>query len=112
MKFLLLALIAPLVFKNIVGQSSNYCYGDLCPNGVSHIACKGQTDLAGICGARAIEIIMDSSSQTLITDLHNELRNRVALGNQNYTKKSSYPQASRMTTMVLENINLAWPEFA
>lgn len=109
MKFLLIVIFTPLIFSSTLDQfrrSSYYCYGNLCPAGFPHIACKGLTHLSGFCGARAIEVIMDSSTRTLITDLHNELRNRVALGNQNHTKNSSYPpypQAARMTTMLWDD---------
>ncbi|XP_062553121.1 antigen 5 like allergen Cul n 1-like isoform X2 [Armigeres subalbatus] len=94
------AIVISLFFTSILSQSANYCDRSLCPFRVLHIGCHGLTDLASACGARAIEVFMDISKKALITDHHNRLRNRVALGNQNFTKTSSYPQAARMTTMV------------
>ncbi|XP_055550225.1 antigen 5 like allergen Cul n 1-like isoform X2 [Wyeomyia smithii] len=80
-------------------QDINYCSPQLCPNGITHVACNGSSLLASSCGAGSEEIIMDEAKIKLIVRLHNELRSKVATGKQIYAPGKTYPQASRMATL-------------
>lgn len=80
-------------------QQTNYCDPKLCPSGEPHIACNGLNKLSTTCGPGAQEVNL-APFQDLILDLHNQLRNRVALGLQNYTRYAFFPQAVRMPTLV------------
>ncbi|XP_058823371.1 venom allergen 3 homolog [Topomyia yanbarensis] len=97
MQFLVAVVILALVKSS---QQVDYCSASLCPDGGPHIACKGLTALATSCGAGAQEVVLDSSKQALILDLHNQLRTKTGTGKQNYTATKFYPQAARMATMV------------
>ncbi|XP_053691269.1 venom allergen 3 homolog [Sabethes cyaneus] len=81
-------------------QQTDYCSPTLCAAGLTHIACNGLTTLASTCGAGANEVTLDSSLKTLILELHNQIRSKIATGNQNYTSNGYYPQASRMATVI------------
>ncbi|XP_055549625.1 venom allergen 3 homolog [Wyeomyia smithii] len=84
-------------------QQTNYCDPSLCLAGTTHIACNSSNTLSATCGAGATEVLLDSSLQALILDLHNEMRSTIATGNQNYSSSSFYPQANRMATVVWSN---------
>ncbi|XP_062542523.1 uncharacterized protein LOC134210495 [Armigeres subalbatus] len=98
--FLSTVCILPIVIASGWGQTTNYCDRALCPSGGPHIACNGLGSPSPACGAGSFEIKLDSSKQALIVNRHNQLRNRVAMGNQNYTDDSFYPPAARMATLV------------
>ncbi|KAL9693544.1 hypothetical protein quinque_012829 [Culex quinquefasciatus] len=85
-------------FFSLSSQQTNYCDPKLCPSGEPHIACNGLNKLSTTCGPGAQEVNL-APFQDLILDLHNQLRNRVALGLQNYTRYAFFPQAVRMPTL-------------
>ncbi|XP_055610288.1 antigen 5 like allergen Cul n 1-like [Uranotaenia lowii] len=76
-------------------QATDYCEPSLCRKGSSHVACNANP---GYGKPDAYTIPFDSDKQAMIVQLHNEMRNKIALGKQNYTK-GFYPTAARMTTM-------------
>ncbi|XP_053691046.1 antigen 5 like allergen Cul n 1-like [Sabethes cyaneus] len=95
----LLTAVLLLAIVGLSSQAINYCNSQLCPKGISHVACNGLSTLAPSCGAGSEEIIMDEAKINLIVSLHNELRNKVATGKQTYARDKLYPQASRMATL-------------
>ncbi|XP_055602434.1 antigen 5 like allergen Cul n 1-like [Uranotaenia lowii] len=78
---------------------SDYCQKSLCSENERHVACNGPTKMAPACGSNAKEILMDDGKKSLILDLHNKLRSKIASGKQNYTRSKFYPQAARMATL-------------
>ncbi|XP_065078871.1 antigen 5 like allergen Cul n 1-like [Ochlerotatus camptorhynchus] len=108
MKFLFIvttstATIFSLASIGALGQTTNFCDPALCPSGGPHIACNGLSGPSASCGAGSFEVTMDSTKQALITNQHNHLRSRVALGNQNYVTNAFYPPAARMATLEWDN---------
>ncbi|EAT46094.1 AAEL002682-PA [Aedes aegypti] len=100
MKFLSIVSILSILISSAWCQTANYCDPSLCPSNGPHIACNGLNSPSPSCGTGAFEIKLDSQKQALITNLHNHLRNRVAMGHQNYTMNLFYPPAARMATLV------------
>ncbi|XP_058452432.1 venom allergen 3 homolog [Malaya genurostris] len=96
MKFFVAVVLLALVKSSL---QVDYCKSSLCPAGVTHIACNGLTTLSSSCGTGAQEVVLDSTKQALILDLHNQLRSKIATGKQNYST-TFYPEAARMGTMV------------
>lgn len=56
------------------------------------------------CGPDFKEVEMTDALRQYILDLHNELRNNVAAGNE--TRGGRQPQAKKMMTMVNKNKNI------
>ncbi|XP_062553204.1 antigen 5 like allergen Cul n 1-like [Armigeres subalbatus] len=81
------------------GQTTNYCDTSLCPNGGPHIACNGLTTLSSTCGAGSFEVTMNSTNQQLIVGLHNQLRSKVASGQQVNRTGTYFKQAAKMATL-------------
>ncbi|KAL1378920.1 hypothetical protein pipiens_015272 [Culex pipiens pipiens] len=83
-------------------QQTDYCDPDLCAgeNG-PHIMCDGQdtTSMSDDCGSGAVERPLGAEHRALIVDMHNRIRSKVAMGQQNYTRSKYLPQAVRMATM-------------
>lgn len=98
MKLLLLAL-ALVTFGTGGHAQTNYCDPALCGSNGPHIACNGLTTLAAGCGPGAIDKPLDATQQALVLDLHNRLRSKVAMGQQNYSASAFYPSAVRMATL-------------
>ncbi|XP_053692719.1 venom allergen 5-like [Sabethes cyaneus] len=96
----LLVAVTILALAKFSQQQTDFCSSSLCPAGTKHIACNGLTGLSPSCGAGAVEVTMDSTLKALILDSHNKLRSKIAMGHQNYTSNSFYPQAKRMATTV------------
>ncbi|XP_055610139.1 antigen 5 like allergen Cul n 1-like isoform X2 [Uranotaenia lowii] len=76
-------------------QPSDYCDPALCRFGSTHVACNAKLEFANPTG---ITIPLDQARQTRIVRMHNELRNKIASGKQDYSG-GFYPSAARMTTM-------------
>ncbi|XP_055604859.1 antigen 5 like allergen Cul n 1-like [Uranotaenia lowii] len=76
-------------------QDPNFCDPALCADGETHVACKANPGFGKPSGKT---IPLDSAKQLLIVKTHNELRNKIATGKQNYTG-GFYPEAARMTTI-------------
>ncbi|XP_021703967.1 venom allergen 5 [Aedes aegypti] len=82
------------------GQTANYCDSSLCPPKTTHIACNGlKTIDTQVCGAGAFEVAMNSTNQELILHVHNQLRSKVATGQQANRAAAKFNQASRMGTL-------------
>ncbi|XP_065095031.1 antigen 5 like allergen Cul n 1-like [Ochlerotatus camptorhynchus] len=81
------------------GQTTNYCTAGLCSAGKTHIACNGLTTLSSTCGAGASEATLDSTKKNLIVNVHNQLRNTVALGKQANGAGQYFNQAAKMATL-------------
>ncbi|XP_058449993.1 antigen 5 like allergen Cul n 1-like [Malaya genurostris] len=96
MKFIVAVVLLALTKSS---QQVDYCSSSLCKTGTTHIACNGLTTLSSTCGTGAQEVVLNSTKQELILDLHNQLRSKIATGKQNYST-TFYPQAARMGTMV------------
>lgn len=82
------------------GQTTNYCTAGLCSAGKTHIACNGLTTLSSTCGAGASEATLDCTKKNLIVNVHNQLRNTVALGKQANGAGQYFNQAAKMATLV------------
>lgn len=92
--------ILSIVSSCVLCQTTNYCDPALCPSSGPHIACNGLSSPGPACGSGAFEIKLGSQRQALITNLHNRLRSRIAMGHQNYSMNEFYPPAARMATLV------------
>ncbi|KXJ77771.1 hypothetical protein RP20_CCG006653 [Aedes albopictus] len=92
--------ILSIVSSCVLCQATNYCDPALCPSSGPHIACNGLSSPGPACGSGAVEIKLDSQRQALITNMHNRLRSRIAMGHQNYSMNEFYPPAARMATLV------------
>lgn len=95
----LLTIVTILATVGLSTQQTNYCSPSLCPNGGPHIACNGLTRMSPSCGSGSQEFALSAADKAQIVDLHNKLRNTIALGKQSYTSNAFYPQAVRMATL-------------
>lgn len=100
-RFALVFLVATLGTPpaTVHGQTTNYCDPALCKSKGPHIACNGLATLSADCGPTGLEKPLTAAQQALILDLHNRLRSKVAMGQQNYTSSAFYPSAARMATL-------------
>ncbi|XP_055610559.1 venom allergen 3-like [Uranotaenia lowii] len=76
-------------------QATDYCDALLCRPGRPHVACNADPGFGNPTGQ---SITLDSAKQSLIVKLHNEMRNKIATGKQDYAD-GFYPTAARMTTI-------------
>ncbi|XP_055607820.1 antigen 5 like allergen Cul n 1-like [Uranotaenia lowii] len=76
-------------------EATNYCEPSLCDDDETHVACDAGSELEK---SSCKVIPVESAEQSLIVKLHNEFRNKVATGKQEYPG-GFYPEAARMTTM-------------
>ncbi|XP_055601755.1 antigen 5 like allergen Cul n 1-like [Uranotaenia lowii] len=76
-------------------EASIYCDPALCGEGETHVACKANPGFGKPSGKT---IALDSAKRSLIIKTHNELRNKIATGKQDYPG-GFYPEAARMTTI-------------
>jgi len=92
--FTLAGLLLLALCSNV--QSTNYCSSTICRSG-THIACNNNGAWSKNCpsGARLIDI---NVQKTLVLNLHNDNRNRIAGG-----AMSNFDSASRMATMVWDS---------
>ncbi|XP_055611191.1 antigen 5 like allergen Cul n 1-like [Uranotaenia lowii] len=91
----LLLTISLLVAVASSYQPSDYCDPSLCDPGSTHIACNAKLEFANPTG---ITIPLNDTRKARILQLHNQLRNKIASGKQDYPG-GFYPTAARMTTM-------------
>lgn len=73
----------------------NYCNPSLCNANVTHVACNSNTGLQSTCPAHNATQLPASQFQTLIVNLHNQLRSQLATG-----KVSGFKTASKMPQLV------------
>ncbi|XP_055604858.1 tabinhibitin 3-like [Uranotaenia lowii] len=74
-------------------QPSDYCDPSLCRFGSTHVACNAKLEFANPTG---ITISLNDTRKARIVQLHNQLRNKIASGKQDYPG-GFYPSAARMT---------------
>lgn len=75
----------------------DFCNPKLCHPNVTHIACSNVTGFGADCPAHnSTEVQIDKDLQTLIVDVHNELRSQLANGDV-----PGMPTASKMIEMVI-----------
>lgn len=92
-------LVLALVLATLANAQTNYCDPALCQTRGPHIACNGLATLSADCGPTGIEKPLTAAQQALVLDLHNKLRSKVAMGQQNYSSNAFYPSAARMATL-------------
>lgn len=78
----------------IYSMDENYCDPSLCDDGTEHIACDHYLEFAHECGDEPELIPLNAKEKKFILELHNQYRNKVALG-----KFDGYPTAERMPTV-------------
>ena len=84
----------------------NYCLGNLCPyqgGSTSHIGCGSTRDFSPSCASDRAIVPLNQSNIDSILDLHNQLRNNLALGEVIGLDNISFKPAIRMATLQWDN---------
>ncbi|XP_055604861.1 antigen 5 like allergen Cul n 1-like [Uranotaenia lowii] len=91
----LLYAVTLLAFVQTSLQATDYCAIEHCPKG-NHVGCNASTTFGNPTGQL---VILKAAEQTLILNLHNTYRNKIALGTEKNGAGILFPKASRMRTM-------------
>lgn len=75
-----------------------YCQKSLCviDHGATHVACTDNSGFDSTCPDGATQVTLDSTLKNLLLNLHNTVRNNLALGNV-----TKFDTADRMIEMVI-----------